>query len=151
MQTLTTWLKNCFSPQTRLGRKGFAMFFICAIISIFVLELIAEQLWLIFYDSYPYWKFSLELSILCLWAELAFIIGFWPFSVYLLFCYTEITFKEGINVFSLEMIVIDFLYILYLTQCIRRCQDMGVKWFCCLIPFYNPFALLFKKSIKKQK
>lgn len=146
MRTISYWLKTFFSPQTRLGRKGFALILVCAIISIFIFDLIARQLWLIYYEPFMCWKVNWWIFELFLGAEISIITGFWPLSIYLMLGYTEITFKEGINGFFLEMIMIDFLFIVYQIQCIRRCNDIDRKWYYCLIPFYNPFVLLFRKS-----
>ena len=48
--------------------------------------------------------------------------------------------------FLTEAIIVDLLYVLYIIQCIRRCRDLGKKWYWCFVPFFNPLALLFHKS-----
>ena len=38
---------------------------------------------------------------------------------------------------------IDILFVLYIFQCFKRCHDIGKSGLYCLIPLWNPVALLF--------
>ena len=48
--------------------------------------------------------------------------------------------------FLIECIIADFLFIIYVIQCIKRSLDLGHGWSYILKPLYNPYALLFAKS-----
>lgn len=148
MKQLVNWLKTLVSPKERLGSKGFFLVLLCAILSIFVFAYIAYILWLS-YDGEPYWKFNANLYICEIAGLFCIITGIVPLSVFLLWIYALDTFSFGHDVgygFFLETIMIAVFYVLYIIQCIRRCHDMGRSWWFSLIPFYNPFALLFGKS-----
>ena len=141
-------LKKLVSPKERLGRKGFFLVFLSAILSIFVFAFIAVILWPPF-DGFPNLKFNFNLLICVIEAFFCIITGVVPLSVFLLCIYAFGTFYWGTTIgyrYFLETIMIAAFYVLYIIQCIRRCHDMGRSWWFCLIPFYNPFALLFGKS-----
>ena len=55
-------LAQILSPRVKLGRKGFAIIFLLAII---LLQLFVEIAWLLWflYDPYPYWKFNISLNL----------------------------------------------------------------------------------------
>ena len=148
MNGIITSLKKIVSPKERLGRKGFSLVFLSAILSILVFAFIAIILWPPF-DGFPNLKFNLNLLICVIEAFFCIITGVVPLSVFLLWIYALSTFCWGPNIgygFFLETIMIAVFYVLYIIQCIRRCHDMGRSWWFCLIPLYNPFALLFSKS-----
>lgn len=151
------WLKTLVSPKERLGRKGFFLVFLSAILSIFVFAFIAEIQWQLYncepYGRYPLGYPNLKFNVNLLFCEIAgwfcIITGIVPLSVFLLLIYALCTFCWGPNIgygYFLESIMIAVFYALYIIQCIRRCHDMGRKWWFCLIPFYNPFVLLIGKS-----
>ena len=148
MNCLVSCLKKIVSPKERLGRKGFFLVFLCAVLSIFVFAFIAIILWPP-YDGFLNLKFNYNLLICVIAAFFCIITGIVPLSVFFLFLYALGTFRWGPEIgygFFLETIMITAFYVLYIIQCIRRCHDMGRKWWFCLIPFYNPFVLLFGKS-----
>ena len=112
----------------------------------------ATLLWLLF-DNTPHWIVNFGLVFLVLEGWLCLISGIVPLSVLLLCTFAIDTFSYGPDigfVFFLETIMIAAFYVLYMIQCIRRCHDLGRKWWFCLIPFYNPFVLLFGKTKGKQ-
>lgn len=146
------WLKTMTNPKGRLGRKGFILVFICAFLSVLGFALIATLLWLLF-DNTPHWIVNFGLVFLVLDGWLCLISGIVPLSVLLLCTFAIDTFFYGPDigfVFFLETIMIAAFYAIYMIQCIRRCHDLGRKWWFCLIPFYNPFVLLFGKTKGKQ-
>lgn len=141
-------LKKFLSPKERLGRKGFIILFLCAILSIAVIALLAFFLWY-YYHSYSFLQFNLELEFDVLVGWFCLITGFVPLAVFLLLfnTYACINYSPHVGYgFIGAAIIVDLLYAFYIIQCIRRCRDLGRSWLYCLIPFYNPFVLLFGKS-----
>ena len=152
MNRLVNWLKKFVSPGERLSRKGFIFVFLCAMVSIKVFAIIAYILWLN-YDHYSYWKFNVILLFCKLFGWIGLICGIMPLAVYALSACVIDSFKLGYEVgysFFVESLVVAAFYAIYMIQCIRRCHDLGRKWWFCLIPFYNPFVLLFGKTKGKQ-
>ena len=143
-----SWLKKLVSPKERLGRKGFIIIFLCAILAIAVIALLAFFLWY-FLHSYSFWQFNMELKFDVLAGWFSLITGFVPLAIFFLLFNTYECFIYSPNVgysFIVAAIIVDLLYAFYIIQCIRRCRDLGRSWLYCLIPFYNPFVLLFGKS-----
>ena len=148
MQRVAKHLMALVSPRDRLGRKGFFIIFFCAILALFVFAEIARQLWFL-NEPYPNWQFNTNLSMTFYWGGFALISGLWPLTLLLLFSSTSLSFvwrHEMGYWFLVESIVVILLYILYLIQCIRRCRDLGKRWYYCLVPLFNPFVLLFWES-----
>lgn len=153
MKKFCNWLKRMANPKRRLGRKGFILVFICAFLSVLRFALITSLLWLL-YDNTPHWMFNVALLIFILEGWFCLISGIVPLSVILLCAIAIDTFSYRPDIgfgFFLETIMIAAFYVFYIIQCIRRCHDLGRKWWFCLIPFYNPFALLFGKSVGQEK
>ena len=154
MNRFVNWLKIIVSPKGRLSRRGFIVVFLCAIVSIKVFALIAYLLWL-HYNQYSEWSFNVNLLFCKLFGWIGLIFGFIPLAVYALSACVIDSFKWGYEVggysFFVESLIVVAAYIIYMIQCIRRCHDLGRKWWFCLIPFYNPFVLLFGKTNKEWK
>lgn len=151
MKQFINWLKKLVSPGERLSRKGFFFVFLCAMVSIKVFSIIAYLLWLN-YDHSMLWKFNVNLLVCKSFGWFGLISGIMPLAVYSLTACVIDSFKWGYDVgysFFVESLVVVAAYILYIIQCIRRCHDLGRKWWFCLIPFYNPFVLLFGKSVEE--
>ena len=154
MKKFCNWLKIMTNTKGRLGRKGFILVFICALVSIKIFALIAYILWL-HYIHYSEWLFNVSLLVYKLLGWIGLICGFMPLAIYVLPACVIDSFKwgyeEGGYGFFVESLVVVAAYILYIIQCIRRCHDLGRKWWFCLIPLYNPFVLLFGKSVGQEK
>lgn len=147
-QQFVMTLKSLVSPKERLGRKGFLIIFFCAIMALFVFAVIASRLWFL-YDPFPDFRFNMCLSLTFFGGCFALVSGLWPLVLFLLYSATSVSFlwrHEMGYWFLTEAIIVDLLYVLYIIQCIRRCRDLGKKWYWCCIPLFNPFALLFHKS-----
>lgn len=141
-------LAQLLSPRVKLGRKGFAIIFILAIILLQLFVEIAWQLWLL-YDSYPYWKFNIILNLSTILSEIGIIFGILPLVALVLIDCTLSSYTWGYEVgygFLIECIIADFMFIIYVIQCIKRSLDLGHGWSYILKPLYNPYALLFAKS-----
>ena len=141
-------LAKLLSPRVKLGRKGFAIIFILAIILLQLFVEIAWQLWFL-YDPYPYWKFNISLNLSTILSEIGIIFGILPLVALVLIDCTLSSYTWGYEVgygFLIECIIVDFLFIIYVIQCIKRSLDLGHGWSYILKPLYNPYALLFAKS-----
>ena len=141
-------LARLLSPRVKLGRKGFAIIFILAIILLQLFVEIAWQLWFL-YDPYPYWKFNISLNLSTILSEIGIIFGILPLVALVLIDCTLSSYTWGYEVgygFLIECIIADFMFIIYVIQCIKRSLDLGHGWSYILKPLYNPYALLFAKS-----
>jgi len=141
-------LAQLLSPRVKLGRKGFAIIFILAIILLQLFVEIAWQLWFL-YDPYPYWKFNISLNLSTILSEIGIIFGILPLVALVLIDCTLSSYTWGYEVgygFLIECIIADFMFIIYVIQCIKRSLDLGHGWSYILKPLYNPYALLFAKS-----
>ena len=141
-------LAQLLSPRVKLGRKGFAIIFILAIILLQLFVEIAWQLWFL-YDPYPYWKFNISLNLSTILCEIGIIFGILPLVALVLIDCTLSSYTWGYEVgygFLIECIIADFMFIIYVIQCIKRSLDLGHGWSYILKPLYNPYALLFAKS-----
>lgn len=151
MQQFVITLKALVSPRERLGSKGFVIVFLCTKVSLlFFAEGVAQQ-WL-WSDPYPDWQFNFVRSVMLYLGGFALDLGLWPLALLLLYYLTSMSFawrQEMGYWFFAESIVVILLYILYLIQCIRRCRDLGKRWYYCLIPLFNPMVLLFGKSVRE--
>ena len=152
MKRFVNWLIKLVSPRERLSRKGFIVVFLCAIVLVKVFALIAYLLWL-HYNQYSEWSFNVNLLFCKLFGWIGLIFGIMPLAIYALYACVIDSFDRGYEFggysFFVESLVVVAAYILYIIQCIRRCHDLGRKWWFCLIPFYNPFVLLFGKSVEE--
>lgn len=141
-------LARLLSPRVKLGRKGFAIIFILAIILLQLFVEIAWQLWFL-YDPYPYWKFNISMNLSTILSEIGIIFGILPLVALVLIDCTLSSYTWGYEVgygFLIECIIADFMFIIYVIQCIKRSLDLGHGWSYILKPLYNPYALLFAKS-----
>ena len=150
MKPLVNWLRKMASPKGRLGRKGFFLVFLCALVSIEVFAFLTFQLWLL-YGHLPFvGNIKYELKICEFFGWFCIISGMIPLAVLFIgFCLIDsfiIGYRIGFELFFIETVVVAMFYVLYIIQCIRRCHDMGRSWWFCLIPLYNPFMLLLGKS-----
>jgi len=132
----------------KMGRKEFSTLFLCALAAVVVFTGLLYLVWLVKYgiDDYYFNRVLIECMItgcFCL------ITGLIPLAILVLLYYTlsctGLGYAIGYEFFALA-ILIDALYVYYIILCGRRCRDMGRSWLLCLIPFYNPFVLLFGKS-----
>ena len=136
-----------FSPKAKLGRKGFAVIFILAIILFLLFVEIAWQLWFL-YDPHPYWKFNFSMNMSTLLGGIGLFFGILPLVALVLMDCTWQSYVWGYEVgygFFVECIIADLLFIIYVIQCVRRSFDLGHKW-TYILPLCNPIALLFGKS-----
>lgn len=148
-QTLASNAKRLFSFRGNLNRSGFIMLFFLTILSVFLLFGLTVQLFYYTYSLFPNWQFNMVLSMGLWMGWFSLITGFWPLTILLLYSSTSTAFMWGYEVgyvFAVEAVVVDMLYILYMLQCVRRCQDLGKNWYYCLLPLYNPFVLLTRKG-----
>lgn len=135
------------SPKAKLGRKGFAIIYILAIIIFLLFVEIAWQLWFL-YDPHPYWKFNFCMNMSTLVGGIGLFLGILPLTALVLMDCTSQSYVWGYEVgygFLAESIIADLLFIFYVIQCIRRTCDLGQKWTFILIPLLNPIGLLFGK------
>ena len=144
-----TWrqLIMFFSPKTKLGRKGFVVIFILAIILFQLFVEIAWQLWFL-YDPHPYWKFNFSMNLSTFLCGIGLLFGILPLVALVLMDCTWQSYMWGYKVgygFFVECIIADLLFIIYVIQCVRRSFDLGHGW-TYILPLCNPIALLFGKS-----
>lgn len=144
-----TWrqLIMFFSPKTKLGRKGFVVIFILAIILFQLFVEIAWQLWFL-YDPHPYWKFNFSMNLSTFLCGIGLLFGILPLVALVLMDCTWQSYMWGYEVrygFFVECIIADLLFIIYVIQCVRRSFDLGHGW-TYILPLCNPIALLFGKS-----
>ena len=144
-----TWrqLIMFFSPKAKLGRKGFAVIFILAIILFQLFVEIAWQLWFL-YDPHPYWKFNFSMNLSTFWGGIGLLFGILPLVALILMDCTWQSYVWGYEVgygFFIECIIADLLFVIYVIQCVRRSYDLGHGW-TYILPLCNPIALLFRKS-----
>lgn len=144
-----TWrqLIMFFSPKTKLGRKGFVVIFILAIILFQLFVEITWQLWFL-YDPHPYWKFNFSMNLSTFLCGIGLLFGILPLVALVLMDCTWQSYMWGYEVgygFFVECIIADLLFIIYVIQCVRRSFDLGHGW-TYILPLCNPIALLFGKS-----
>ena len=144
-----TWrqLIMFFSPKTKLGRKGFVVIFILAIILFQLFVEIAWQLWFL-YDPHPYWKFNFSMNLSTFLCGIGLLFGILPLVALVLMDCTWQSYMWGYEVgygFFVECIIADLLFIIYVIQCVRRSFDLGHGW-TYILPLCNTIALLFGKS-----
>ena len=144
------WLKliKYLSPKEKLGRKGFAIIFLLAIIFFLAFMEIAWQLWFI-YDPHPYWKFNFSMNMSTFLGGVGLFFGVLPLSALVLIDCTWSSYVWGYEVgygFLIESLIADSMFIIYIIQCIRRSHDIGYTWTYIFKPLGNPIVLLFAKS-----
>lgn len=145
MKSYTYQLLDFLSPKGELRRRDFAILFTCAFLFLQILPNILFMLY------HPYWKFNFMVNMSYEVGTVGLLGGILPLNVLLLALdtYEAIRWRNEAGYgFIIVAVVVDIMYLLYLFQCIRRCHDIGKKWYFCLIPFYNPWWLLLKKGKK---
>jgi hypothetical protein len=141
-------LTSFLSPKAKLGRKGFAIIYVLAIILFLSFVEIAWQLWFL-YDPFPYWKFNFCLNMSSLLGGIGLFFCILTLTALVLMDCTHQSYVWGYGVgygFLIESIIADLMFIIYVIQCIRRSCDLGQKWTIILIPLLNPIGLLFGKT-----
>ena len=137
--------KRIFTWRGRISRCEFIITFILAIVLIHVFMYLAYS---IFYKHYPYsnLQFNLSLSIFYPLTVLGYVLGVIPLLLLILFGIHQLAIQWR-NLYDMDflplMIVADILFVLYIFQCFKRCHDLGKSGLYCLIPIWNPIALLF--------
>lgn len=147
MKDIRRKILDFLSPKGKLSRRGFICIFICAIISVVLIAHLTNQLFYLLY--YPCWRFSFSLGLVEIGVFMALLTGCVPLMVYFLVDLMYVSFIWAYNfgyLFLVETIFVSLLYVLYIFQCIKRCHDLGHRWYLCLIPLYNPFWLLIGKE-----
>ena len=149
------WLKliKHLSPKERLGRRGFAVIFILAIIFFLIFVEIAWQLWFM-YDPHPYWKFNFSMNMSTFLGGVGLFFGILPLSALVLIDCTMTSYVWGYEVgygFLIESLIADVMFIIYVIQCVRRSHDIVCKWTFIFKPLCNPLAFLFVKRESKDE
>ncbi|MBR4337469.1 MAG: DUF805 domain-containing protein [Bacteroidaceae bacterium] len=136
-------LKDYVSPKGTLDRKGFWIVFLGANLSIILFYV---TFYLLFglsvkWNLYLSYYVGVGLVVLCG--------GLLPLGAVALAGATCLCIDQDFFS-SLLALFVDALFVWYWFLCIRRCHDMGRSWWYSLIPFYNPFVLLFKRSQERE-
>ena len=94
-------------------------------------------------------QFNLSLGIFYPLTVLGFVLGVIPLLLLILFGTNQLAFQWR-SLYDMDflplMIVADILFVLYFFQCFKRCHDLGKSGLYCLIPMWNPIALLFSRG-----
>ena len=146
------WLKNFVSPKGTIGRIGFLGVFLCALLGIYVSYIIVAHFGYI--NHLQGFNFNTNLTFCGIMGFVCLIGGFLPLGAFLLVGCTYASahyISELGREFLVLSIILDILFVFYCFQCIKRCRDMGRSGWYSLIPFYNPFVLLFKKGQEREK
>lgn len=148
MKSYTYQLLDFLSPKGNLRRRDFAILFTCAFLFLQILPSISFKLY------QPYLTFNLFVELNYIVGTVGLLGGILPLNILLLAldAYEAIRWRHEAGYgFIILAVVVDIMYLLYIFQCIRRCHDIGKKWYFCLIPFYNPWWLLLKKGKEQDK
>ena len=142
-------LLRFLSPKGKLGRKGFLLVFICAILAVVILLELGTFLW--FKETiFPNGKVNMLLSFMFMVTEMSFLLGLMPVLAYMLFeCIISLLIIGSIPLLITALFA-GFLLVIYIFQCIKRCRDMGVHVLYCFMPIFNPFVMLMMKSNEKE-
>lgn len=136
------------SPRGKIGRLGFLWIFLVALLSVRLLRMFTFYLWYM-YEPMAYFKVNFAINVSSDLGLIGLLTGFLPLTLLVLWDGIHVTYLWADEIgyrFLVEAVVVNILYVLFLFQCIKRCHDMGRSWWWCLIPLYNPFMLLLKKS-----
>ena len=142
---IKTWFKEFFSLRGKMGRLGFFLTLVCALVLTEFFCIIAYQLWLL-YEPYPCFKFNVNVNLSWFFGLLGIFSGILPITVLILIDCTYMSLVWGGTYgygFLIEAIVIDVIFVFYIFQCLKRCRDLDVSFWYCLVPLYNPIAFLF--------
>ena len=142
--------KRLFTWKGRISRCEFIVTFVLAILLIYVFSDLAFNM---FYEHYPFnnLRFNIAMGIHFPLVVLGFVFGVIPLLLVNLFCLNQMVIQSR-GLYDMDflplMIVVDILFVLYLFQCFKRCHDLGKSGLYCLIPIWNPIALLFCRGDK---
>ena len=142
--------KRLFTWKGRINRREFIITFILGIVLIHMFAYLAN---VEFYQHYPYGnlKFNVNLSFFYSFAILGVVFGVIPLLIFNLYSMNKLVIQWN-GVYGTEflplMIAVDILFVLYIFQCFKRCHDIEYSGLYCLIPLWNPFALLFCRGDK---
>lgn len=137
--------KRLFTWKGRINRSEFIITFVLAIVLIHIFVYLANSM---FYQHYPWGnlRFNISMSISYTVTIFGFIFGLLPLLMFNLYCINDMVLQwhgvYGIDFLPL-LILIDILFVLYIFQCFKRFHDIGKSGLYCLIPLWNPVALLF--------
>ena len=153
MKDIRRKILDFLSPKGKLSRRGFICIFICAIISVVLIAHLTYQLFCLLY--YPCWRFSFTLGLVEIEVFIGLFTGCIPLMAFFLVDLIYVSFiwaRDLLYSFFIGAIFVSLLYVLYIFQCIKRCHDLGHRWYFCLIPLYNPFWLLIEagKTVNSQ-
>ncbi len=148
LMKLLSYIIKFLSPNEKLGRRGFAVIFLLAIL---LLWMFTEIAWAMFlsYRPHSYWQVNLVMHTSLYLSAIGLFCGILPLMALVLANATCLSYVWGYMVgynFLLECIIADLLFVVYVILCIRRCRDFGKHWIFILIPLMNPYALLLVKS-----
>lgn len=142
---IKTWFKAFFSFRGKMGRLGFFLTLVCALVLTEFFCIIAYQLWLLYYP-YPCWQFNVNVNLSWSFGLLGIFTGILPITVLILLNCTYMSLAWGGTCgygFLIEAVVIDVMFVFYILQCLKRCRDLDVSFWYCIVPLYNPMAFLF--------
>lgn len=137
--------KRVFTWKGCITRCEFIITFVLAIVLIHVFVSLAFDM---FYLHYPFnnMRFNLSLSFFYPLTVLGFVLGVIPLLIFNLFYINKLVIQwRGVydTDFLPLIIAVDILFVLYIFQCFKRCHDLDKSGLYCLIPIWNPIALLF--------
>ena len=137
--------KGLFTWKGRISRSEFIITFVLAIVLTHIFAYLANFM---FYQHYPWGnlRFNITMSISYTVTILGFIFGLLPLLIYNLYIMNELVIQWN-GIYGTEflplMMAVDILCVLYILQCFKRCHDIDKSGLYCLIPLWNPVALLF--------
>ena len=137
--------KGLFTWKGRINRSEFIITFVLAIVLTHIFAYLANFM---FYQHYPWGnlRFNITMSISYTVTILGFIFGLLPLLLYHLYIMNELVIQWN-GIYGTEflplMMAVDILCVLYILQCFKRCHDIDKSGLYCLIPLWNPVALLF--------
>ena len=147
------WFKEFFSLQGKMGRLGFFLTLVGALIMTEIFCMIAAQLWYL-YDPYPCWQFNVNVNLSWTFGLLGMFSGLLPITLLILLSsnYTTLVWAGTVGYgFFIETLVIDVFFVFYILQCLKRCRDLDVSLWYTIVPIYNPIAFLFCSSDRTEE
>lgn len=141
---LKKWFKSFFSLKGKIGRLGFLLTLLCVLVMTDIFCYLTKFLWHL-YDPFPCLKFNIYVWFGLIFGLLGILSGLLPITALILIDCTILSLEWG-NTFGygffVEAIVMDALFVLYVLQCCKRCRDLDVSFWNCIVPLYNPIAFL---------
>lgn len=141
---LKKWFKSFFSLKGKIGRLGFLFTLLCVLVMTDVFCYITRFLWHM-YDPFPCFKVNVYVSFGLIFGLFGILSGILPITALILIDCTISSLEWGNTIgygFFAEAIVMDALFVLYVLQCCKRCRDLDVSFWKCIVPLYNPIAFL---------